>query len=145
CGNNALPDLKLTIDRVRANGWKRRSLVVAARSGEGPLAIPICRPSSSCMAKTVFVEATRSRPGKPPEGNLGLEARVTLVAAGFGLQIDDPGLPDWWDMLKPETSVGLIANSPGCVSLPSTARSPASPRKACAITCAGAAGRVAHP
>jgi 5-methyltetrahydropteroyltriglutamate--homocysteine methyltransferase len=27
------------------------------------------------------------------------------VAAGFILQIDDPGLPDWWDMLKPEPSV----------------------------------------
>ena len=24
---------------------------------------------------------------------------------GFVLQIDDPGLPDWWDMLKPEPSV----------------------------------------
>src|SRR5215471_13078433 len=35
-----------------------------------------------------------------------MEARVTLVAAGFVLQIDDPGLPDWWDMLKPEPSVG---------------------------------------
>jgi 5-methyltetrahydropteroyltriglutamate--homocysteine methyltransferase len=28
-----------------------------------------------------------------------------VVAAGFILQIDDPGLPDWWDMLKPEPSV----------------------------------------
>ena len=28
-----------------------------------------------------------------------------MVAAGFVLQIDDPGLPDWWDMLKPEPSV----------------------------------------
>ena len=28
-----------------------------------------------------------------------------VVAAGFVLQIDDPGLPDWWDMLKPEPSV----------------------------------------
>jgi hypothetical protein len=25
-----------------------------------------------------------------------------VVAAGFVLQVDDPGLPDWWDMLKPE-------------------------------------------
>jgi hypothetical protein len=35
----------------------------------------------------------------------------TVVAAGFVLQIDDPGLPDWWDMLKPEptdNSVGAI-------------------------------------
>ncbi len=28
-----------------------------------------------------------------------------VVEAGFILQIDDPGLPDWWDMLKPEPSV----------------------------------------
>ena len=29
----------------------------------------------------------------------------TVVDAGFILQIDDPGLPDWWDMLKPEPAV----------------------------------------
>ena len=34
-----------------------------------------------------------------------MEARVRKVAAGFVLQIDDPGLPDWWDMLKPEPTV----------------------------------------
>jgi 5-methyltetrahydropteroyltriglutamate--homocysteine methyltransferase len=28
-----------------------------------------------------------------------------VVAAGFVLQIDDPGLPDWWDMLKPAPTV----------------------------------------
>jgi 5-methyltetrahydropteroyltriglutamate--homocysteine methyltransferase len=28
-----------------------------------------------------------------------------VVAAGFVLQIDDPGFPDWWDMLKPEPTV----------------------------------------
>jgi 5-methyltetrahydropteroyltriglutamate--homocysteine methyltransferase len=28
-----------------------------------------------------------------------------VVDAGFVLQIDDPGLPDWWDMLKPEPAV----------------------------------------
>jgi 5-methyltetrahydropteroyltriglutamate--homocysteine methyltransferase len=28
-----------------------------------------------------------------------------VVEAGFILQIDDPGLPDWWDMLKPEPTV----------------------------------------
>jgi len=28
-----------------------------------------------------------------------------VVAAGFVLQIYDPGLPDWWDMLKPEPTV----------------------------------------
>jgi 5-methyltetrahydropteroyltriglutamate--homocysteine methyltransferase len=28
-----------------------------------------------------------------------------VVAAGFVLQIDDPGLPDWWDMIKPEPTV----------------------------------------
>ena len=28
-----------------------------------------------------------------------------VVSAGFMLQIDDPGLPDWWDMIKPEPTV----------------------------------------
>ena len=28
-----------------------------------------------------------------------------VVNAGFILQIDDPGLPDWWDMIKPAISV----------------------------------------
>jgi 5-methyltetrahydropteroyltriglutamate--homocysteine methyltransferase len=28
-----------------------------------------------------------------------------VVDAGFVLQIDDPGLPDWWDMIKPEPSI----------------------------------------
>jgi 5-methyltetrahydropteroyltriglutamate--homocysteine methyltransferase len=28
-----------------------------------------------------------------------------VVDAGLILQIDDPGLPDWWDMLKPEPTV----------------------------------------
>jgi 5-methyltetrahydropteroyltriglutamate--homocysteine methyltransferase len=28
-----------------------------------------------------------------------------VIDAGFVLQIDDPGLPDWWDMIKPEPSV----------------------------------------
>jgi 5-methyltetrahydropteroyltriglutamate--homocysteine methyltransferase len=28
-----------------------------------------------------------------------------VVAAGFVLQVDDPGLPDWWDMLKPEPTI----------------------------------------
>jgi len=28
-----------------------------------------------------------------------------VVAAVFVLQIDDPGLPDWWDMLKPEPTI----------------------------------------
>jgi 5-methyltetrahydropteroyltriglutamate--homocysteine methyltransferase len=28
-----------------------------------------------------------------------------VVAAGFVLQIDDPGLPDWWDMIKPKPTV----------------------------------------
>ena len=63
-----------------------------------------------------------------------------VVAAGFVLQIDDPGLPDWWDMLKPEPRSRPIANSPGCASMPSITRSPAFPRKECVITCAGAAG-----
>ena len=28
-----------------------------------------------------------------------------VVDAGFILQIDDPGLPDWWDMLRPAPSI----------------------------------------
>ena len=28
-----------------------------------------------------------------------------VASAGFVLQIDDPGLPDWWDMIKPEPTV----------------------------------------
>ncbi len=28
-----------------------------------------------------------------------------VVDAGFVLQVDDPGLPDWWDMIKPAISV----------------------------------------
>jgi 5-methyltetrahydropteroyltriglutamate--homocysteine methyltransferase len=31
-----------------------------------------------------------------------MEARVNKARQGFVLQIDDPGLPDWWEMLKPE-------------------------------------------
>src|SRR6202011_4784769 len=38
-----------------------------------------------------------------------------VVAAGFVLQIDDPGLPDWWDMLKPEPPAGKML-MPGVVS-----------------------------
>jgi 5-methyltetrahydropteroyltriglutamate--homocysteine methyltransferase len=30
---------------------------------------------------------------------------LAVVEAGFILQIDDPGLPDWWDMIKPAMSV----------------------------------------
>ena len=35
---------------------------------------------------------------------IGEEYRA-VVSAGFVLQIDDPGLPDWWDMIKPEPTV----------------------------------------
>jgi 5-methyltetrahydropteroyltriglutamate--homocysteine methyltransferase len=35
---------------------------------------------------------------------IGEEYRA-VVDAGFVLQIDDPGLPDWWDMIKPAPSV----------------------------------------
>ena len=33
------------------------------------------------------------------------EEYLAVVDAGFILQIDDPGLPDWWDMIKPAMSV----------------------------------------
>ena len=28
-----------------------------------------------------------------------------IVDAGYILQLDDPGMPTWWDMLKPEPSM----------------------------------------
>ena len=33
------------------------------------------------------------------------EEYLAVVNAGFILQVDDPGLVDWWDMLKPALSV----------------------------------------
>ena len=33
------------------------------------------------------------------------EEYLAVVNAGFILQIDDPGVADWWDMLKPALSV----------------------------------------
>jgi 5-methyltetrahydropteroyltriglutamate--homocysteine methyltransferase len=33
-----------------------------------------------------------------------------VVDAGFVLQVDDPGLPDWWDMIKPAMSVTDYVN-----------------------------------
>jgi methionine synthase II (cobalamin-independent) len=39
-----------------------------------------------------------------PAGSFAEEYRA-VVAAGSVLQIDDPGLPDWWDMLKPEPTI----------------------------------------
>jgi 5-methyltetrahydropteroyltriglutamate--homocysteine methyltransferase len=35
---------------------------------------------------------------------------LAVVNAGFVLQVDDPGLPDWWDMIKPAMSVGDYVN-----------------------------------
>jgi 5-methyltetrahydropteroyltriglutamate--homocysteine methyltransferase len=35
---------------------------------------------------------------------------LAVVDAGFVLQIDDPGLPDWWDMIKPAMSVADYVN-----------------------------------
>src|SRR5215472_17886249 len=74
-----------------------------------------------------------------------MEARVMVVAAGFVLQIDDPGLPDWWDMLKPEPSVAAYRQFARRRIDASTTRWPAYPRKTCAITCAGAAGMARTP
>ena len=74
------------------------------------------------------------------------EEYLAVVNAGFILQIDDPGLPDWWDMIKPALSVeDYSASSPSCASRRSTTRSRASRRTACAITCAGAAGTGRTP
>ncbi len=38
------------------------------------------------------------------------EEYLAIVKAGFILQIDDPGLVDWWDMLKPALSVDDYRN-----------------------------------
>ena len=38
------------------------------------------------------------------------EEYLAVVNAGFVLQIDDPGLPDWWDMIKPAMSVENYVN-----------------------------------
>ena len=38
------------------------------------------------------------------------EEYLAIVDAGFILQIDDPGLVDWWDMLKPALSVDDYRN-----------------------------------
>jgi 5-methyltetrahydropteroyltriglutamate--homocysteine methyltransferase len=38
------------------------------------------------------------------------EEYLAVVKAGFVLQIDDPGLPDWWDMIKPAMSVEDYVN-----------------------------------
>jgi 5-methyltetrahydropteroyltriglutamate--homocysteine methyltransferase len=39
------------------------------------------------------------------------EEYLAVVNAGFVLQIDDPGLPDWWDMIKPAMSVEHYVNT----------------------------------
>jgi len=52
-----------------------------------------------------------------------------VAAAGFVLQIDDPGLPDWWDMLKPEPTIEANRKLPGCASMPSTTRLFGIPRR----------------
>jgi hypothetical protein len=57
-------------DALVANVGCRRVSLVAARSGGGPLPIRFADLSSSSITKTVSVEATRSRPDKPPEGKL---------------------------------------------------------------------------
>ena len=69
-----------------------------------------------------------------------------VVDAGFILQVDDPGLVDWWDMLKPRSAWTSTATaSPSSASKPSTTRCKASRKTACAITCAGAPGTGRTP
>jgi hypothetical protein len=53
-------------DRGLANGRNRRICVVAARSGEGPLSNPICRPWSSCIGNRWSVEQGPTRPRLGP-------------------------------------------------------------------------------
>ena len=44
------------------------------------------------------------------------EEYKAIVDAGFILQIDDPGLPDTWDMIDPEPTLEEYRNSPRCAS-----------------------------
>ena len=68
-----------------------------------------------------------------------------IVDAGFILQIDDPGLVDWWDMLKPEPSVEDYRNYRELRIEAINHALEASRRTACAITSAGAAGTARTP
>ena len=63
-----------------------------------------------------------------------------VVDAGFVLQIDDPGLPDWWDMLKPEPTVEAYRKF-ATLRIDAVNHALAESRRTrCATTCAGAAG-----
>jgi 5-methyltetrahydropteroyltriglutamate--homocysteine methyltransferase len=68
-----------------------------------------------------------------------------VVAAGFVLQIDDPGLPDWWDMLKPEPTVEAYRQFARLrIDAVNHALS-GIPEERCAIICTGAAGTGRTP
>jgi 5-methyltetrahydropteroyltriglutamate--homocysteine methyltransferase len=67
------------------------------------------------------------------------------VAAGFVLQIDDPGLPDWWDMLKPEPSVEAYRQFARRRIDAVNHALAGIPEESCAIICAGAAGMGRTP
>ena len=63
-----------------------------------------------------------------------------VIDAGFILQIDDPGVADAWDMIKPEPSIAEYRRHRKSASMPSITRSPASRRIVCATISAGAPG-----
>jgi hypothetical protein len=74
----------------------QRNLVVAARSGEGPLTgdLPIF---VIVRCKTVFVEVTGSRPGEPPKGKLDRgEGRASDVQLPPVAARGKPGPPLSW-------------------------------------------------
>jgi hypothetical protein len=74
-----------------------------------------------------------------------MEARVTVVAAGFVLQINDPGLPDRWDMLKPEPTVKAYRQFARRRTAAVSHALARTPRRACATICAGAVGAARTP
>ena len=75
------------------------------------------------------------------------EEYLAVVKAGFVLQIDDPGLPDWWDMIKPAMSVedyiGKFAKTQDRCAQPRAAGYPRGPRPLSPVL--GKLARAAHP
>ncbi len=65
---------------------------------------PCSRPAGSIISSTTNIYKTEEEYIFALAEALAVEYRA-VVAAGFVLQVDDPGLPDWWDMIKPEPSI----------------------------------------
>jgi hypothetical protein len=74
-------------------------------------------------------------------GQIGNPARAEVATLRFRQQAVVRKAPSSATTVR----IAPFANSPGGASLPSITRSPAFPRKACAITCAGQLACPAHP